>query len=361
MVIWISFLSFILILLALDLGVFHRRAHVVSVREALTWTLVWVATAFAFAGVIYIGYDRHWLGLGLAPDAVDRSTEWPEGRVNDARSAVLKFLTGYLVELSLSADNVFVIAMLFSYFAIPRMYQHRVLFWGILGALAMRGAMIAIGVQLVSRFSWTLPLFGVVLIATAGRMLLMGDQPADPGQKFIVRLMRRLLPMTTTFHGEHFLVKRQSHGQSASRWLLTPLAPALVMVETTDLIFAVDSIPAIFAVTTDPFLVYTSNVFAILGLRSMYFLLAGVVHKFIYLKYGLAAILTFVGGKMLIAHWYHMPVHYSLGFIILALAGTLAASFLFPVPPKDVIDEKQGKTGSIFGSVQPRPRQPEEK
>jgi tellurite resistance protein TerC len=269
-VIWIAFLSFILVLLALDLGVFHRRAHVVSVREALTWTLVWITTALAFACVIYLGYDRSWLGMGLVPDAVDRSAAWPEGRVNDARSAVLKFLTGYLVELSLSADNVFVIAMLFNYFAIPRMYQHRVLFWGILGALGMRGAMIAVGAQLVSRFSWTLSVFGLVLIATAARMLFMGDKPADPGQKLLVRLMRRLLPLTTTFHGEHFVVRRDSRDAS-TRWLLTPLVPALVMVETTDLIFAVDSIPAIFAITADPFLVFTSNVFAILGLRSLYF------------------------------------------------------------------------------------------
>ena len=329
MVIWISFLSFILILLALDLGVFHRRAHVVSVREALTWTLVWVATALTFAGVIYFGYDRHWLGLGLAPDAVDRSTEWPEGRVNDARSAVLKFLTGYLVELSLSADNVFVIAMLFSYFAIPRMYQHRVLFWGILGALAMRGAMIAIGVQLVSRFSSALPVFGVVLIVTAGRMLLMGDQPADPGQKFLVRLMRRLLPMTTTFHGEHFLVKRESKGQSASGWLLTPLAPALVMVETTDLIFAVDSIPAIFAITADPFLVFTSNVFAILGLRSLYFALAGALHALPYLKHALAAVLLTVGVKMLAHSWLEQMLGANFNLYMLAAVIGILGSGVF--------------------------------
>jgi len=172
-VLWITFLSFILVLLALDLGVFHRRARIISVREALGWTLIWLTTALAFAAVIYVGYDRHWFGMGLTPDPVERSALWPEGRVNDARSATLKFVTGYLVELSLSADNVFVIAMLFNYFAIPRIFQHRVLFWGILGALAMRGIMIAIGAQMVSRFSWTLMAFGVVLIATAGRMFFM--------------------------------------------------------------------------------------------------------------------------------------------------------------------------------------------
>lgn len=303
MVLWISFLSFVLVLLALDLGVFHRRAHIVSVREALTWTLVWVVTAFAFAGVIYVGYDQHWFGMGLTPDPVERSAAWPEGRVNDARSAVLKFVTGYLVELSLSADNVFVIAMLFNYFAIPRIFQHRLLFWGILGALVMRGMMIAIGAQMVSRFAWTLPMFGVVLLATAGRMLLMGDKPVDLERKFLVRLMRRLLPVTTEFHGEHFIVRRDPPDAGASRWLVTPLALALVMVETTDLIFAVDSIPAIFAITADPFLVFTSNVFAILGLRSLYFALAGALHALPYLKHALAAVLLTVGVKMLAHSW----------------------------------------------------------
>jgi tellurite resistance protein TerC len=321
-VIWIAFLSFIFVLLALDLGVFHRRAHVVSVREALLWTLVWVATAFAFAGAIYFGYDRHWLGLGLTPDVVDRSAEWPDGRVNDARSAVLKYLTGYLVELSLSADNVFVIAMLFNYFAIPPIYQHRVLFWGILGALAMRGAMIAIGAQLVSSFSWTLPVFGVVLIVTAARMLFTGDKPADPGQKLVVRMMRRLLPVTTEFHGEHFVVKRDSRDPSVNRWLLTPLVPALVMVETTDLIFAIDSIPAIFGITADPFLVFTSNVFAILGLRSLYFALAGALYALPYLKHALAAVLLTVGVKMLTHTWLEQAL--GTNFNLYTLVGVVA-------------------------------------
>ena len=303
MVLWTCFLGFILVLLALDLGVFHRRARVISVREALGWTLIWLTTAFAFAGIVYLGYDRHWFGMGLAPDPVERSAQSPDGRVNDARSAVLKFLTGYLVELSLSADNVFVIAMLFNYFAIPRIFQHRVLFWGILGALAMRGVMIAIGAQLVSRFAWTLPVFGVVLIATAGRMLFMGDKPVNPDRTLVVRVMRRLLPVTTEFHGDHFMVRRDPPDPSASRWLLTPLALALVMVETTDLIFAVDSIPAIFAITADPFLVFTSNVFAILGLRSLYFALAGALHALPYLKHALAAVLLTVGSKMLAHSW----------------------------------------------------------
>ena len=191
MLVWIVFLIFIFALLAVDLGVFHRRAHVVSVREALTWTVVWIATALAFASFVYLGYEHHWLGLGLEPDPVDRSAVYPDGRVNDARSALLKFLTGYVVELSLSADNVFVIAMLLGYFGIPGMYQHRVLFWGILRALAMRGAMIGIGARLVAEFSWILYVFGAVLVLTAVKMLFMKTESGNPGQIVVVRLIRR--------------------------------------------------------------------------------------------------------------------------------------------------------------------------
>ena len=298
MLVWTLFLILVFAFLALDLGVFHRRAHVVSVREALTWTIVSIATAFAFGGFIYLGYEHHWLGLGLQPDPVDRSAVYPDGHVNDARSALLKFLTGYLVELSLSADNVFVMAMLFDYFAIPRIYQHRVLFWGILGALAMRGAMIAVGARLVVAFSWILPAFGAVLILTAVKMALMGPESGDPGRNVVVRLMRRVLPVTNRFEGERFFVRAPARG-----WMLTPLAPALAMVETTDLVFAVDSIPAIFAITADPFLVFTSNVFAILGLRSLYFALAGALHLFRYLKHALAVVLLTVGIKMLAHSW----------------------------------------------------------
>jgi tellurite resistance protein TerC len=321
--IWIVFLIFILALLALDLGVFHRHARTVSVGEALTWTAVWIATAFAFAGFVYLGYERHWLGLGLEPDLVERSALYPDGRVNDARSALLKFLTGYVVELSLSVDNVFVIAMMFGYFAIPRMHQHRVLFWGILGALAMRGVMIAIGARLVAEFSWILPAFGAVLILTAVKMAFAGTASGDPGQNIVVRLMRRFLPVTNRFDGEHFFVRAPAPDSLETEppgavapadattrrvrrggWMLTPLAPALVMVETTDLVFAVDSIPAIFAITADPFLVFTSNVFAILGLRSLYFALAGMLHLFRYLKPALALVLLTVGVKMLAHSWF---------------------------------------------------------
>ena len=333
-IIWIAFLTFILVLLALDLGVFHRRARVISVREALGWTVVWIATAFAFAGFVYFGYDNHWLGMGLQPDPVDRSAAYPDGRVNDAPTAVLKFVTGYLVELSLSADNVFVIAMLFGYFAIPRLYQHRVLFWGILGALVMRGAMIAVGAQLVTRFSWILSVFGVILILTAAKMMFMGTGATDPGQNILVRIMRRFFPITDRFEGEQFFVRApEVHApveaampaKRRARWMLTPLAPALVVVETTDLVFAVDSIPAIFAITADPFLVFTSNVFAILGLRSLYFALAGALHVFHYLKYALAFVLLTVGLKMLAHSWLERVLGpdfnlYLLGAVVVILA-----------------------------------------
>ena len=323
-----GFTAFVLGTLALDLGVFHRQAHVVRPKEAGAWLAVWVTLAAIFAAVIYF-----WKG----------------------HEQSLLFATGYLVELSLSADNIFVIVMIFGYFNVPERFQHRVLFWGILGALIMRGLFIGMGAFLIQRMEWIMYVFGAFLVVTGIRMAMRQDEEFDAEKNIVMRSARRFLRVSNDYDGQKFFTRE------AGLRVATPLFLVLLLVEFTDLVFAVDSIPAIFAVTTDPFLVYTSNVFAILGLRSMYFLLAGVVHKFIYLKYGLAAILTFVGGKMLIAHWYHMPVHYSLGFIILALAGTLAASFLFPVPPKDVIDEKQGKTGSIFGSVQPRPRQPEEK
>jgi tellurite resistance protein TerC len=295
-VVWIAFLLFVFFVLALDLGVFHRKAHVVSVREALGWTCVWVALALAFSGLVYVAYDGQWFGLGTTPDPID-------GRINDGWSAFLKFVTGYVVEESLSVDNVFVIAMLFQYFAVPRVYQHRVLFWGILGAVAMRGLMIGIGAQLVAQFSWILYLFGGVLIFTAIRMVRFTGEEIDPSQNFIVRTLRRRFPVTDRYHGEHFFI-RGEYG-----WMLTPLALALVMVETTDLIFAVDSIPAIFAVTADPFLVFTSNVFAILGLRSLYFALAGALHALRYMKYALAAVLLVVGVKMLA----HEPIEAALG------------------------------------------------
>jgi tellurite resistance protein TerC len=343
--IWLAFLAFILLLLALDLGVFHREAHVVSVREALTWTAVWMSLGLGFSAFVYFGYEHHWLGLGVAPDAVD-------GRVNDGGSATLKYLTGYVVEKSLSVDNVFVIAMLFGFFAVPKVYQHRVLFWGILGALVLRGAMIGVGATLIARFHWLLYVFGGFLVLTAAKMLFMKEGHSDPSKNLVVRLTRRFFPVTDQFHGEHFLVRAgsaASHepavagdstvddpaviGTRQGRWMLTPLSLALVMVETTDLVFAVDSIPAIFAITADPFLVFTSNVFAILGLRSLYFALAGMMDKFRYLKVSLAVVLAVVGGKMLAAGWLKQVLGASFNFhllavVLLVLAAGIVASMI---------------------------------
>jgi tellurite resistance protein TerC len=310
--IWAGFLLFVLLMLALDLGVFHRDAHVVSVREALTWSAVWIGLGLAFSVFVYFGYEHHWLGLGLAVDAVD-------GTVNDGSAAVVKYLTGYVIEKSLSVDNVFVIAMIFAFMAVPRLYQHRVLFWGILGALVMRGVMIGVGAELIARYHWILYAFGVFLVVTAVKMLVIREH-GDPAQNLVVRLTKRWLPITDQFHGEHFFVRAGSarsrkaaapglpmvpdlavERAAAGTLMLTPLSLSLILVETTDLIFAVDSIPAIFAITADPFLVFTSNVFAILGLRSLYFALADMIDRFRFLKLSLAIVLAIVGLKMLLA------------------------------------------------------------
>jgi tellurite resistance protein TerC len=287
--IWGGFILFVLLVLALDLGVLNRKAHVVSVKEALTFTVAVFVLAVLFDVFVYFAYENHWLGLGQHLDRVDRV-------INDGRLAAVKFLTGYIIEVSLSADNVFVIAMIFEHLRVPPKYQHRVLFWGILGALVMRGTMIGLGAQLISRYHWILYVFGVFLVYTALKMLWSkSDDAADPDEALVMRLVRRVFPVCENYRESHFVIRE------AGRLMLTPLAVALVLVETTDLIFAVDSIPAIFAITTDPFIVFTSNVFAILGLRSLYFALAGAIAKFRYLKVSLAAILGLVGVKMLIA------------------------------------------------------------
>jgi tellurite resistance protein TerC len=331
--IWIAFIAFVLLMLALDLGVFHRKAHVVSVKEALAWSAVWIAMGSTFAVFVYFAYDSQWFGLGTVADAVD-------GLANDGASATEKYLTGYVVEKSLSVDNIFVIAMLFSFFAVPPLYQHRVLFWGILGALLLRGAMIGLGAKLIAEFHWVLYLFAAFLILTAIKMLFLKTEHTDPNKNFVVRLTRRLFPVTARFHGQHFIVRAGAPASHESEvlgapampdevvekarpgtLLLTPLALALVMVETTDLIFAVDSIPAIFAITGDAFLVFTSNVFAILGLRSLYFALAGMVKKFRYLKVSLALVLMVVGVKMLIAEWLKIALgkHFNLYLLLVVL------------------------------------------
>jgi tellurite resistance protein TerC len=312
--VWGGFLAFVLLILALDLGILNRKAHVVSIREALAFTLACATLAVFFNVFVYFGYENHLLGLGQTVDGVD-------GVVNDGRLAAVKFFTGYVIEVSLSADNVFVMAVIFSHLRIPPQYQHRVLFWGILGALVMRGSMILLGASLVSRYHWILYLFGLFLVYTAAKMLLMKDaHDIEAEEAFVMRLVRRFFPITQSFHGTHFTVR------DAGKLFLTPLAVALVLVETTDLVFAVDSIPAIFAITTDPFLVFTSNVFAILGLRSLYFALAGAIEQFRYLKVSLAAILGLVGLKMLLADLFKKFLGPSFNFWLLGIVAAILAT-----------------------------------
>jgi tellurite resistance protein TerC len=309
--VWGGFLLFILFVLAIDLGVLNRKAHVVSVKEALAFTFGVVALATLFDVFVYFAYQNHWLGLGQHVDRVD-------GVVNDGRLAAVKFFTGYIIEVSLSADNVFVIAMIFEHMRVPAKFQHRVLFWGILGALVMRGTMIGLGAQLVSRYHWVLYIFGFFLVYTALKMLwAKSDEMADPDEALVLRLVRRVFPVCEDYRESRFLVR------DAGKWMLTPLAVSLVLVETTDLIFAVDSIPAIFAITTDPFIVFTSNVFAILGLRSLYFALSGAITKFRYLKVSLAAILGLVGLKMLAAEWLKDVIGPSFNFYLLGIVAVI--------------------------------------
>ncbi len=322
MLLWSGFITLILFFLALDLGVFHRKNHVVGIKEALSWTAVWATLSLCFSLFVYFAYEHQWFELGTVIDAVD-------GKVNTGASAAGKYLAGYLVEQSLSVDNLFVIAVIFGSFGVPAIYRHRVLFWGIIGALIMRGAMIGIGAQLIARFHWLLYLFGGILVLTSIKMVMTNTATSDPSVNIVVRLVRKYLPVTDHYHGQHFLVRHETR----KTWMLTPLAIALLMVETTDLIFAVDSIPAIFAITADPFIAFTSNIFAILGLRSLFFALAGMLDKFHYLKYSLAAILFIVGAKMFVQSQLQQLVGDSFNLYLLLvvfaiLAIGVAASFL---------------------------------
>jgi len=291
---WVTFNAFVLAMLALDLGVFHRNAHEVSMREAGVWSAVWVALALAFGGGLY--------------------AVWGSG-------PALQFLTGYLIEKSLSVDNIFVFVMLFTYFSVPARLQHRVLFWGILGALLMRGAFIAAGAYVLEQFHWVIYVFGALLVLT-GIKMARRVEAYDPSRNPLLRLAQRVLPLTPRYDGQRFWTRENG------RRVATPLFLVLLLVEATDLVFAIDSIPAIFAVTREPFLVYTANVMAILGLRSMYFLLAGVVHRFVYLKYGLAAVLVFVGAKMTLVDVVHVPITVSLGVVATLIGGAIATSLL---------------------------------
>jgi tellurite resistance protein TerC len=300
---WVGFNAGVLAVLALDLGVFHRTSHRVSLREAAVWSTIWIALSLAF------GY---WLSLQMG------------------RAAGLEFLTGYLIEKALSIDNIFVFVLIFSYFKVPDEYQHRVLFWGILSALVMRGAMIGAGAYLIERFHWIMYVFGAFLAYTGVRLATREGHEVHPEKNPVLRLVRRAMPVTNEYHGQRFFVRLAPAGRGPVTRAATPLMVVLVLVESTDLLFALDSIPAIFAVTRDPFIVYTSNVCAILGLRSLYFLLAGIVNRFQYLQLGLSIVLIFVGLKMLATDIYHVPISLSLGIIALVLGGSVAASWLFP-------------------------------
>tara|TARA_R110001583_G_scaffold37944_3_gene122844 strand:- start:3358 stop:4275 length:918 start_codon:yes stop_codon:yes gene_type:complete len=295
----------ILIFLALDLGVFNKNPHIISTQEATKWTAIWVTISFLFSGVIY------WLYSSELITNVDSLTP---------SNATIKYITGYLIELSLSVDNIFVIAVIFTSFKIPLKYQHRVLFWGILGAIIFRSLMIFFGVLLINKFSFTTYIFGAFLIFTAFKMLVSKDEEFHPKKSFVYRQIRKLIPITRHMKGEHFFVKMK-HITAA-----TPLFIALIIIEFTDVLFALDSIPAILAITSDPFLVFTSNIFAILGLRSMYFFLSNMLAKFHHLKYSLIAILTFVGIKLILAHYIKFPEWVSLFFIAVSLLAGIIAS-----------------------------------
>ena len=300
---WVAFNVFVLLMLAVDLGVVHRRSHEVTLKEALVWSGIWIALALLFALGVHSWY-------GPQP--------------------ALEFLTGYLIEKSLSVDNIFVFVLIFSYFQVPARYQHKVLFWGILGALVMRAIFIFAGIALLQRLHWILYVFGALLILTGIKMAMEKDKEIHPDKNPVLKLFRRLVPVTEDYHADHFFVKQG--GQYAA----TPLFIVLLVVETTDVIFAVDSIPAILGITMDPFIVYTSNVFAILGLRALYFALAGVVRLFYYLHYGLSAILVFVGAKMLLADVYKLPVAVALGVIVGILLIAVIASLIRP-QQRDVV------------------------
>lgn len=292
---WIGFTLFVLAMLALDLGVFHRKAHIISIKEAVTWSVIWISLAMLFdAGIYFFG----------GPEPAEQ------------------FFTAYLIEKSLSIDNIFVFVLLFTSFNVPAVYHHRILFWGVLGALLMRGTMIALGVVLLETFHWIIYLFGAFLLFTGIRMAFHKEVKVHPERNLLLRLVRLIFPVTHDYEHDRFLVRRAGH------LLVTPLLLVLLVVETTDMLFALDSIPAIFAITQNPFLIYTSNVFALLGLRSLYFVFAHVMGMFSYLKLGLAVVLTFVGVKMVLADIYHIPTVLSLVVTVVVLTASIAASII---------------------------------
>ncbi|WP_419214283.1 TerC family protein [Maribacter sp. X9] len=308
MIVWIVFIAFVLLFLALDLGVFHKNEHVIKSKEAGIWTAVWMGIAFSFSGIIYWLFSAEIIAnpTGLTPN-----------------NAVLKYITGYLIELSLSVDNVFVIAVIFSSFKIPALYQHRVLFWGILGAIVFRALMIFFGVALITKFEWIIYIFGIFLLYTAFKMLKDDEDNFDPKNSFVFKQIKKVYPVTSKIQGHDFFVKRM--GVKAA----TPLFVALIVIELTDILFALDSIPAILAITANPFIVFSSNILAILGLRSMYFLISRMLEKFRFINYSLVVILAFVGLKMLFSHYVELPEWVSLAVISLSLvSGVLASIFI---------------------------------
>ncbi|MGO3183106.1 MAG: TerC family protein [Aequorivita sp.] len=311
MIVWALFIAFIVLCLALDLGVFNRKAHVIKTKEATIWTGIWVTVAIGFSGVIY------WL---FRDGLIDNPTNLTP------KLAVLKYITGYLIELSLSIDNVFVIAVIFSSFAIPKKYQHEVLFWGILGAIVFRALMIFFGVTLINKFDWIIYVFGAFLLITAFRMLFHKEEEFNPKKSKMFRFLKKLFPVSYKMDGDKFFIKRM--GVRAA----TPLFVALIIIELTDILFALDSIPAILAITADPFIVFSSNILAILGLRSMYFLISRMLTKFRYINYSLVVILAFVGIKMIMSHNVEIPEWLSLGVIGISLTAGIVASLFIPNP-----------------------------
>jgi tellurite resistance protein TerC len=314
---WGVFLLVVIAMLMVDLGVFHRKAHVLSMREATIWSIVWVVVALVFNAIVWV-----WLGHQKA----------------------LEFFTGYLVEKALSADNIFVFAVLFNYFAVPPEYRHRVLFWGVLGAIVFRLTFILAGTALLKKFHWVVYIFGIIVIVSGIKLLMRKDGEIDPERNPVLRLARRFLPITPNYHGQKFFVRLNG------KFMATPLTLVLLVVESTDIVFAIDSIPAIFAITRDPFIVFTSNVCAILGLRALYFLLEGMIRLFRYLDEGLAVILVFIGIKMLVSEFYKIPTWVALGFVAAVLAITIALSLMAE-------RREQVRAGKLEVQVNPNPKE----
>jgi tellurite resistance protein TerC len=322
---WIGFVVLVLALLAFDLGVLNKKAHVISPGEAMRWTVFWIALASLFGGGVYLMYEHHVFGIGKTV-----------GHELTGAQAAGQYFTAYVVEKSLSVDNLFVMTLIFKYFAVPQLYQHRVLFLGIVGALVFRGIFIGAGLWLISMFTWTVYLFGGLLVYSAFKMFFAGDDSFEPDKHPIVRSVRRFYPVTSEYHGDRFFVMQ--NGVRAA----TPLCVALVLIEASDVVFAVDSVPAVFGVTQDPFIAFTSNVFAILGLRSLYFALSAIMYMFRYLKLSLIFVLGFVGVKMMLSHHYHLDTLISLGVIFVLLGGGVIASLVIKAPAEPENAEEPG-------------------